>query len=253
MSHHHHRTEQHTAHCGGAHAGHRHGHEQGEQTDHHCQHGHHHHHDHHGHHHGHHHHGGCCEKGLLAAASGMGRRGRHHGHGMGGHGDHFDRHSFGGGRRLSSEDLQLIVLALLEQKPRHGYEVIKALELHTHGFYVPSPGMVYPILTYLEESDLATVTAEGNKKLYTITEQGKATLEENREQAEAMLGRLEQAGQRMQKMQQMYAEENEEGVKGDPFHEAIHALRAALHGKRFAPAEEKLRITEILQRALKEL
>lgn len=154
---------------------------------------------------------------------------------------------------MSSEDLQLIVLALLEQKPRHGYEVIKALETRTHGFYVPSPGMVYPILTYLEESDQATVSASGNKKLYTITETGLATLNENREQVEIMLSRLEQAGQHLQKMQQMYAEETATPVEGDAFHEAVHALREVLRSKRFASAEEKQRITTILQQVLKEI
>ena len=51
---------------------------------------------------------------------------------------------------LASGDLQLIVLALLQEKPRHGYEIIKALEEHSSGLYTPSPGVVYPALTYLQ-------------------------------------------------------------------------------------------------------
>ena len=65
--------------------------------------------------------------------------------------------AFGMGRKLASVDLQLLILGLLAEKPRHGYEIIKALDERSKGFYVPSPGMVYPALTYLEEIGHATV------------------------------------------------------------------------------------------------
>src|SRR5579871_6322474 len=64
---------------------------------------------------------------------------------------------FGMGRKLASTDLQLLILRLLAEKPRHGYELIKELDERTHGFYVPSPGMIYPALTYLDEIGHATV------------------------------------------------------------------------------------------------
>ena len=79
---------------------------------------------------------------------------------------------FGAGRKLAAGDLQLVILALLAEAPRHGYEIIKALEERSGGFYSPSPGMVYPALTYLEELGHATVAAEGTKKLYRITGDG---------------------------------------------------------------------------------
>jgi Transcriptional regulator PadR-like family len=60
-------------------------------------------------------------------------------------------HGFGMGRKLASVDLQLLILGLLADRPRHGYEIIKALDERSKGFYAPSPGMVYPALTYLEE------------------------------------------------------------------------------------------------------
>ncbi len=85
---------------------------------------------------------------------------------------------FGMGRKLASVDLQLLILGLLAEKPRHGYEIIKALDERSKGFYVPSPGMVYPALTYLEEIGHATVETEGARKLYHITEAGKEHLEE---------------------------------------------------------------------------
>src|SRR3979411_2256567 len=80
-----------------------------------------------------------------------------HGTGLGGRG-------FFGGRKLGSGELQLVILALLEERPRHGYEIIKALEETSKGFYAPSPGMVYPALTYLEEVGEATAEADGRKK-----------------------------------------------------------------------------------------
>lgn len=104
-------------------------------------------------------------------------RGGHRGGPFGGRGHGGDDESelggrdFRGGRKLSSSDLQLIILALLEESPRHGYEVIKALDERTNGFYAPSPGMVYPALTYLEELGHATVEQEGSKKRYSITDE----------------------------------------------------------------------------------
>lgn len=86
--------------------------------------------------------------------------GRHHGGRGFGHfgrvfmGDEMGGLAFGMGRKLASVDLQLLILGLLAEKPRHGYEIIKALDERSKGFYIPSPGMVYPALTYLEESGM---------------------------------------------------------------------------------------------------
>ena len=100
------------------------------------------------------------------------------------------------GRMLAQGDLKLIALALIEQQPRHGYDIIKALEERTAGFYAPSPGVVYPTLTYLEEVGHVTSQPEGAKKLYAITEAGRAWLDENRAIAEAVLERLSAFGAR---------------------------------------------------------
>ena len=103
---------------------------------------------------------------------------RHFGGGFGGGG----RHGMGGGdmmragRMLAQGDLRLIALALIAEQPRHGYEIIKVLEDKTAGWYSPSPGIVYPTLTYLEEAGYVTAQADGAKKLYTITEEGRAHL-----------------------------------------------------------------------------
>ena len=69
--------------------------------------------------------------------------------GMGGRGR-------GWGRRVGAGDLQLVVLHLISQRPRHGYEIIKAIEELSFGFYAPSPGVIYPALTYLEELGYAS-------------------------------------------------------------------------------------------------
>jgi DNA-binding PadR family transcriptional regulator len=77
-------------------------------------------------------------------------------------------------------DLKLVILRLLEEKPRHGYEIIKELEARSSGAYSPSPGTVYPTLTMLEDLGYArAVPEEGGKKIYEITEEGKKHLAEH--------------------------------------------------------------------------
>src|SRR3974390_2383551 len=93
-------------------------------------------------------------------------------------------------RMLAQGDLRLIALALIAEQPRHGYEIIKVLEDKTAGWYSPSPGIVYPTLTYLEEAGYVAVQTEGAKKLYSITAEGRAYLEENRDFVRTVLDRL---------------------------------------------------------------
>src|SRR5450755_4024124 len=112
-------------------------------------------------------------------------------------GDGLGGRAFGMGRKLTSVDLQLLILALLADKPRHGYEIIKALDERSKGFYVPSPGMVYPALTYLEEIGHATVAADGARKLYSITEVGKEHLAKNLPTADALIAQFGRVGERM--------------------------------------------------------
>ena len=105
---------------------------------------------------------------------------------------------FGGGDRerlFDSGELRLVILALLAEKPSYGYEIIKAIEERLSGGYAPSPGVVYPTLTLLEEEGYATVSsAEGGKKLYTVTELGHEFLKANQATIKAIFGRMEQAG-----------------------------------------------------------
>ena len=101
------------------------------------------------------------------------------------------------GRMLASGDLRLVALYFIEEQPRHGYDLIKAIEEKTAGLYSPSPGIVYPALTFLEEAGFVISSSEGNKKLYTITEEGRAHLNENREAVQSTLDFLGKAGERM--------------------------------------------------------
>jgi DNA-binding PadR family transcriptional regulator len=117
-------------------------------------------------------------------------RGRpEHGFGRGRH-----RGGFGGreGRMFDGGELRLVILALIAEKPRHGYEVIKALGERAGGDYSPSPGVVYPTLTLLEDMGYASVNTEaGGRKLYAITPEGQAYLTENQAQVDAIFARLQ--------------------------------------------------------------
>jgi DNA-binding PadR family transcriptional regulator len=192
-------------------------------------------------------------------AAGRHGRGRfRHGFGFGG------KHGMGGGdilragRMLAQGDLRLIALALIAEQPRHGYDIMKALEEKTSGWYSPSPGIVYPTLTYLEEVGYVTGEAEGAKKLYTITEQGRAYLAENRDFVDAVLDRLTAFGERVKGMRRRFGRDDE-GEEGEP--EALPRLvRAALRNLRdvaterlAADAEAEPKIVDVLARAAAEL
>lgn len=119
------------------------------------------------------------------------------------HGPHHEqgRGRFGGrggrGERMFQHgDLRLLILALIAEAPRHGYELIKEIETRLSGAYAPSPGVVYPTLTLLEELGLVTVATapESTKRLYTITADGTAHLAENRATVEAIFARIADAG-----------------------------------------------------------
>jgi DNA-binding PadR family transcriptional regulator len=166
---------------------------------------------------------------------------------------------FGMGRKLASGDLQLLILELLAEKPRHGYEIIKALEERSKGFYVPSPGMVYPALTYLEEIGHATVETEGTRKLYQLTDLGRAYLEEHREEALALFAQFSRVGERLEHMRRIMrsaqgdASEPGEATWSKTLIRARHAIRSALAEKWNASPEEQERVAEILKRAAREI
>lgn len=150
-------------------------------------------------------------------ARGMGR-GEHFGRGFGGrHG--WGHHRYGGGRRMFEQgDLRFLVLSLIAEKPSYGYELIKDIEERTGGAYAPSPGVVYPLLTMLEEMGFVSLSAEdGGKKLYTITTDGTAELEKNKETLEHINAHMD--GVRERSM----------GGRAPQIVRAIQNFRTALH------------------------
>lgn len=150
----------------------------------------------------------------------------------------------GGGRMFGHGDLRLLLLALIEQQPRHGYELIRIIEDMFQGHYTPSPGAIYPTLTMLEELGYAQVENEqGNRKLYAITDEGKAFLDENRAEVEALTARAEQ-----------HARSASRKSMPPQVHKAIHAIRYAMmmKGLEWTKAEA-LRVAAILERAAAEI
>src|SRR5271156_4608647 len=124
-----------------------------------------------------------------------------HGHGPGG----FGRGPFGGwrgrhgggferreGRMFDGGELRLVILALVAEKPRYGYEIIKELGERVGGEYSPSPGVVYPTLTLIEEMGYASASQDAaGRKLYTVTSEGEAFLAANKAQVDAIFARLD--------------------------------------------------------------
>ena len=149
----------------------------------------------------------------------------------------------GGGRRgrmFDQGDLKLVVLRLLEEKPRHGYEIIKALEERSGGLYSPSPGAVYPTLQLVEELGYARAVDEGGgRKIYEITDEGRRHLAEHRSTAEDVFERVASAA----------------GAGAEVLHElgsAFASLGRAAFGaarKRDADRAKLGAIREILERA----
>src|SRR5579862_4368404 len=204
--------------------------------------------------HCHSHRGRHSDEGQWAA--GRRHRGRFGGYG-GRHGGGFGE----GGedlmrarRMLAQGDLRLLALALIAEAPRHGYEIIKLLEEKTADWYSPSPGIVYPTLTYLEEAGYVTASTEGSKKLYTITDEGRAYLQGNRELVDVVLERLAALGERVNRWRR--SERGERGNRRNlpPLVEAAFDHLRDTVGKRLdSDAEDEARLVEILARATTEL
>jgi DNA-binding PadR family transcriptional regulator len=181
------------------------------------------------------------------------RWGRHrggHGGRHGRRGDMGDGDMMRAGRMLAQGDLRLLALALIAEQPRHGYEIIKVLEDKTGGWYAPSPGIVYPTLTYLEEAGYVTAQADGAKRLYTITAEGRGYLEENRTFVDALLERLEAVGERAR---QSSSEDDDRPKVPRLVRSALHNLRDVAAERLKGDADAEAKVVEILARAATEL
>ncbi len=151
---------------------------------------------------------------------------------------------FGGGRFFEQGDLKYVILRLLEEKPRHGYEIIKEIEERFGGMYSPSPGTVYPTLTMLEDLGYARAKPEEDgKKIYEITDEGRAYLAENQPLIDDIFSRIAEFAQ---------------SIFGEPMmevHRGMKELGRAIYMSQNKPrtAEQIRAIKEILARAKKEI
>ena len=187
--------------------------------------------------------GGAHCGGRGSSDGGEGRHGHHHrgGHGDRGHGGlGFGRGGGGrGGRFFGPGDLRLVLLALIEEKPRHGYELIKELEAKFGGAYSPSPGSVYPTLTLLEELGHVRSTSDGAKRLVEITPEGSQYVRDNQAALDSARARMEMAAR---------AASGE--MPPTAVHHAMHTLKAALvyHRKGWDAAETE-RVRRLIETA----
>lgn len=159
------------------------------------------------------------------------------GHGCGPRGRHGGRHRWGGidisfevdgermgprGRRrmFDGDELRLVLLKLIADTPRHGYDLIKEIETMTAGAYAPSPGVVYPTLTLLDDMGLIEETkSDGAKKQFAATDAGRAHLEERAEEVDALFERLRELG------------ESRTRSEASSVRRAMHNLRSVLWNK----------------------
>jgi DNA-binding PadR family transcriptional regulator len=152
----------------------------------------------------------------------------------------FGRGGGGAGRIFGPGDLRLVLLALIEEKPRHGYELIKELEAKFGGGYAPSPGSVYPTLMLLEELEyIRSTTSEGTRKLFEITAEGRRYVRENQAALNSAMARMEMAAR---------------AVAGEAppedLHHAMHILKAALQFHRGGWSDKEIeRVRKIIEGA----
>jgi DNA-binding PadR family transcriptional regulator len=142
-----------------------------------------------------------------------------------------------------SEELRLVLLSLIGEQPRHGYDLIREIEERTGGAYAPSPGIVYPTLTMLQDMGLiAESDNAGTRKVYAATAEGTRHLAEKKEEVSALLARIA---------------ELQAAQKGDraPVRRAIRNLHAALAEKiaRTDDDEAMHRIAALLDEATQKI
>lgn len=141
------------------------------------------------------------------------------------------------GRPLGQGDLRWLVLDLIAAQPRHGYEIIKAIEEALNGHYTPSPGVIYPTLTLLEETGLISGESHGAKKLYSLTEEGRVEVESHSADIQAVRERLADARARFgavpppelfRAMDNLRAALRVRLAKGELSPEVVQAMTAAI-------------------------
>ncbi len=160
------------------------------------------------------------------------------------------------GRLLGHGDLRYLILFLLDKKPRHGYEIIKSVEELSSGAYSPSPGSIYPTLTFLEEGGFADSALVENKKLYSITKQGRELLEENKSFVSELIKRFENACEKMSRLKHWVGREEDEEIASEnrpSIRRSMHRLKTELFAMTEASGAKKRKVVEIIDRAVEEI
>jgi DNA-binding PadR family transcriptional regulator len=159
-------------------------------------------------------------------------------------GRHADYHRYWHDRPFQKGDLKYVILGLIADKPRHGYEVIRSLEERSHGFYAPSPGAVYPTLQFLEEAGYVSSSEQDGKKTYAINEEGRRFLEERKDFADGIKKHMSDLWglKGMSEVRETAAE----------FRRLGRLMHQRYHGRRIEP-EKMRRIREVISRACREV
>ena len=191
--------------------------------------------------------------GFMADFGSRGRGSDGGKHGSGGHRDpsadersarsrrgHLGRGGGGGGRIFGPGDLRLVLLAMIQAKARHGYELIKELEQKFGGGYAPSPGSIYPTLTLLEElGHVRAVASEGAKRLFEITDAGEEFIHDNQAALNSAMARMDMAARALSGE-----------VPPPALHHAMHTLKASLMFHRGGwDDKETARVRQIIEDA----
>ena len=181
---------------------------------------------------------------------------------QGRHGGTGSRHGGRGrlGRFFAHGDLRFLILKLISEKPRHGYEIIKAIEEGVAGAYTPSPGVIYPTLTLLEELGWVQITAsQGTKKLYEVTDDGKLALAANRTTVDIIIGRMAEIKNAQADTARQHDDDPYEGTEADvapPIRRAMRSLMTALrrsHSSRDLTEGQATAIAAILSAAAEKI
>lgn len=143
------------------------------------------------------------------------------------------------GKWFESGEMRYVILELLKDKPKHGYEVMKDLEDRFHGCYHPSPGTVYPTLQWLEDEGLVSVEEVGGKKIYAITEDGRSFLSDNRDRVDDIFDRVKETVDRVM------------GGANPEVHKAIGRLVASAYRVSWKAGSDDVRsqVAEVINKA----
>ncbi len=163
------------------------------------------------------------------------------------HDHHGGGRSARGRKMFDAGALRYIVLQLIADQPRHGYEIIKEIENRVGGDYAPSPGAIYPLLALFEDIGHVVVTQEGNKKLHTITPAGRAFLKQNRAFVDAISARMAMLSGNEKRSHVFHYE----GIRT-----AMHEIKALLMARSADDGfsdEQSRRIEAILERAANDI